>query len=290
MKKLFTIGEFAKLTFVSSHTLRYYDKIGLLKPRQVGKTNRYRYYTYEDFLFMDTIKYLKKIGMPLEEIQRHFAKRTLDETLALYKRQLAEAEQRIRELNFIRAHIQRNIGYLEKGRQIKGFDAPCLMEFARSAALVVRGGSTDGGEMGNPFDTQSPYNMLFCSVAEQLYREDLRTMGNALAVKAKEDILQGIFTNTVGVGCMLLEDSAELPESIKLERIPAGMYGCICHVGSVGKIGTSYERLLHYLAEEGFELTGESYELFLVDSVDTAVEAEYVTEIRIPVRTGNGRR
>ena len=32
MKEYYSIGEMAKLNFISPHTLRYYDKIDLLKP------------------------------------------------------------------------------------------------------------------------------------------------------------------------------------------------------------------------------------------------------------------
>lgn len=68
MKEYYTIGETAVLLGVSTDTLRYYDKIGLLKPAKVDGQSRYRYYSYTQFHYIDRIKYLQKFGMPLEEI------------------------------------------------------------------------------------------------------------------------------------------------------------------------------------------------------------------------------
>lgn len=45
MKSKFIIGDMAKIHNVSTQTLRYYDKIGLLNPKVVDKNNGYRYYT-----------------------------------------------------------------------------------------------------------------------------------------------------------------------------------------------------------------------------------------------------
>ncbi|WP_300937499.1 MerR family DNA-binding transcriptional regulator, partial [Faecalibaculum rodentium] len=42
-------GEFAKAAGVSEKTVRYYDKIGLLKPTRTGK-NGYRAYSEDDLI------------------------------------------------------------------------------------------------------------------------------------------------------------------------------------------------------------------------------------------------
>ncbi len=42
---MFKIGDFSKLSRVSVKTLRYYDKLGLLKPAHVDHFTGYRYYS-----------------------------------------------------------------------------------------------------------------------------------------------------------------------------------------------------------------------------------------------------
>ena len=63
----YTTGKFAKLANVSERTLRYYDKIGLLKPSKT-ESNGYRKYVKEDLRKLQKIILLKKLGFPLEEI------------------------------------------------------------------------------------------------------------------------------------------------------------------------------------------------------------------------------
>lgn len=60
-------GQFAKLANVSERTIRYYDKIGLLKPSFV-MGNGYRQYSDLDLLKLQKILSLKHLGFSIEEI------------------------------------------------------------------------------------------------------------------------------------------------------------------------------------------------------------------------------
>ncbi|WP_027624733.1 MerR family transcriptional regulator [Clostridium lundense] len=67
LKEFYSVGQFAKRAGVTIRTLRYYDKIGLLKP--CGYNNLgYRLYSKEDFGRLQKILTLKFIGLSLEEI------------------------------------------------------------------------------------------------------------------------------------------------------------------------------------------------------------------------------
>ncbi|MDP4178390.1 MAG: methyltransferase domain-containing protein [Bacillota bacterium] len=66
-EKLFTIGEFASKAGITLRTLRYYDKIGLLKPC-AHKESGHRLYSRQDFARLQKILTLKFIGMSLEDI------------------------------------------------------------------------------------------------------------------------------------------------------------------------------------------------------------------------------
>lgn len=63
----YSTGQFAKLANVTERTIRYYDKIGLLKPSFVME-NGYRKYTKSDLLKLQKILSLKHMGFSLEEI------------------------------------------------------------------------------------------------------------------------------------------------------------------------------------------------------------------------------
>ena len=66
-KMYYKTGEFAKLANVTERTIRYYDKIGLLKPSFV-LPNGYRQYTDSDLLKLQKILSLKHLGFSIDEI------------------------------------------------------------------------------------------------------------------------------------------------------------------------------------------------------------------------------
>lgn len=65
--KQYSTGQFSKLANVTERTIRYYDKIGLLKPSFVME-NGYRKYTQADLLKFQKILSLKHMGFSLDEI------------------------------------------------------------------------------------------------------------------------------------------------------------------------------------------------------------------------------
>lgn len=67
MRNYYKTGEFAKLANVTERTLRYYDRIGLLKPSSI-LSNGYRQYTDSDLLKLQKILSLKHLGFSIEEI------------------------------------------------------------------------------------------------------------------------------------------------------------------------------------------------------------------------------
>lgn len=103
MKELYTIGETAELLGVSTETLRYYDKIGLLKPAKVDAESRYRYYSYAQFHYIDRIKYLQNFGMSLDEISRVIHTGRVDELLVHLE---AEKVRLKKELTRIQRRIE----------------------------------------------------------------------------------------------------------------------------------------------------------------------------------------
>ncbi|PAF21208.1 hypothetical protein CHH49_12355 [Terribacillus saccharophilus] len=65
----YRIGELAKLTGITEHTLRFYEKEGLLVP---GRTNgNIRSYSEEDRLWADFILHMKGTGMALQDLKRY---------------------------------------------------------------------------------------------------------------------------------------------------------------------------------------------------------------------------
>lgn len=68
MRDRLTIGEVAKLTGVTTKTVRHYHKLGLL-PESERSESGYRLYSTDDLLRLRRIRRLKSFGLPLERIK-----------------------------------------------------------------------------------------------------------------------------------------------------------------------------------------------------------------------------
>jgi len=106
MKNYFTISEFAKLRDININSLRYYEKLGLLKPAFIDENNGYRYYSAEQVTLLNKIILCIQLGISLKEMMVF-----LDEDGNLESQKLLEqgrivAQQRIREM-------QNNLDYIE---------------------------------------------------------------------------------------------------------------------------------------------------------------------------------
>lgn len=61
------IQKFSEITEISSYTIRYYEKIGLL--RNISRNSSgHRWFTEKDIIWIEFIKRLKDTGMPLGNI------------------------------------------------------------------------------------------------------------------------------------------------------------------------------------------------------------------------------
>ena len=95
MKEFFTIGEVSKLFDINKKTLRYYDEIDLFKPSFVNENNKYRYYTLDQFQYLETIKYLKELGLSLDKIKHHLNNTNNEEVIKSLEEQDKFIDQKI---------------------------------------------------------------------------------------------------------------------------------------------------------------------------------------------------
>jgi len=65
---LIPIGRFAFLSRLSRRALRFYDERELLKPAFVDEWTGYRYYSPEQLTSADSIRELREIDLPLDEV------------------------------------------------------------------------------------------------------------------------------------------------------------------------------------------------------------------------------
>jgi DNA-binding transcriptional MerR regulator len=104
------IKEFSKVSGISAHTLRYYEKIGIFQEVRRNASG-HRDFTENDILWAEFINRLKETGMPLEQIKQYAVLRKQGETTAnarmnllqdhanALKRKISEEKKHLRKIN-----------------------------------------------------------------------------------------------------------------------------------------------------------------------------------------------
>ena len=116
--KNYKISEVSKLVNLNQHTLRYYEKIGLIKTLKKDDSGN-RIYTTADITWIKFLIKLKHTGMKLSEMQKYSELRyagdsTVRERRELLEKQQKELEMEIMELQSTHKYVEEKIEYYKK--------------------------------------------------------------------------------------------------------------------------------------------------------------------------------
>lgn len=98
--------EFSNLVNLSSHTLRYYEKIGLLKSIYRNSSG-HRVYALKDLRWIEFVKRLKDTAMPLEGILEYARLREAGSSSVFKRQELLEQHK-----ENLRVHIAQQQSHL----------------------------------------------------------------------------------------------------------------------------------------------------------------------------------
>lgn len=85
MKAYLTVGEMGQMFGLNVQTLHYYDKIGLFCPQMRNPETGRRKYKFDQIYQLATIRYLRKLGYPLEDVRVYLNSRSPVHTMQLLK-------------------------------------------------------------------------------------------------------------------------------------------------------------------------------------------------------------
>ncbi len=106
-----TIQQVTALTHLSVHTLRYYERIGLLDPINRASSG-HRRYSIADIAWIEFLTRLRTTGMPISKMQQFAALRRLGESTVAERRLLLEAYQG--EVQAQLDELQHNLSEIEQ--------------------------------------------------------------------------------------------------------------------------------------------------------------------------------
>lgn len=113
----YTVQETAELTGLSEHTLRYYERIGLITPVRRASGSRHRRYTAIDLARIEALACLRLVGMPIEDMRRYSElsfedPKNASELLEILKKQRKVLEDRRSQIEDTIRYVDMKTGYL----------------------------------------------------------------------------------------------------------------------------------------------------------------------------------
>ncbi len=112
----YTILKLAKLSGVSTRTLRFYDELGLLRPARVN-TSGYRLYGQHEVDRLQQILFYRALGMKLTDIADTLAQPGFDHAEALRRHRAALLARR-EEVDRLLTNVERSLNELEGGTKM----------------------------------------------------------------------------------------------------------------------------------------------------------------------------
>ncbi|PGU12681.1 MerR family transcriptional regulator [Bacillus cereus] len=271
LNKRFTIGEMAKMHNIAESTLRYYDEKGIFHPSIVDPQTNYRYYTIDQFSLLDMIKFLRQLNIPLKEIKQYIDERNPSYALSLLEKQQEMMLKKQKEIEYALAKMEHRIHLIKKATKAET-DRILIKKIPKRkiTAIAVAPNTTD--DMFDYYIHSLQKNM------KQL--DDSLFSGDIGVTISKKAFMQKEFQAYSSVFILLDYMPYQVHSS---DSIKAGMFACAYHHGSYEETGETYKKLMEYIDQEGYEISGDSIEIGLIDWSVTENPEEQVTEIQIPV-------
>lgn len=116
----YLVNELAKLSGLSTRTLRYYDQIGLLEPENV-ETNGYRLYGQAQVDKLQQILFYRELGLALDEIRAIVNHPGFDTEAALEAHLLALQKKR-EQLDTLTRNVKQTITAMKEGIEMSDKD------------------------------------------------------------------------------------------------------------------------------------------------------------------------
>lgn len=263
LQKKFTTGEFAKLLDINKDTLLYYDKINLFKPAGTH-TNGYRYYTFEQFDQFMAIHSLRQVEVPIKELKTYFETPTIRSLRQLALKQSEQVALEVKKMQDIQLFLHRVVELTDEMQGIS-FGEVHFKKLAEESIVL------------------SEEKVDWSLSMEELYQHSsvfLKELG------VKSTAAHGIVYEKE----KFLQEEGDLHhlfcriETSHSKKKPAGLYAVLYFKGTFDNIDTAYTQLMDSLVKQNFEIDGDVYEEYLLHSIASLEEEEFITKISVKVK------
>jgi DNA-binding transcriptional MerR regulator/effector-binding domain-containing protein len=267
--KMFSIGEFSRVTGITVKTLRFYHEEKLLLPTLIDATSGYRYYDPSLIERARAIVLLRELEFSLDQIKEMLS--SADDSAALaaaMRKHKSTLEQRIRELRGVVRSLDR---FLAEQGQETAMSQPAYEVQEKSvdplliAGVRMKGRYSDCGKgfakIGRAFGRLIAGPCLLLHYDAE-YKEDDADFEACMPVR-----------------------SAKSVDGVSVRQLPAARCVCLVHKGPYDQLGPSYEKAIRYAKDKGYTIASPTREVYLKGPgmIFKGNPKNYVTEIQLPI-------
>ncbi len=268
---IFPISTFARYSRINRDTLLFYDKIGLLSPIKRGENN-YRYYSSDQLAVANVIRNLQEIGMSLADIKELREHRNPENVTKTLTHQIRWIDGKIEELT----HARKLFSTLQQSmHSVSTVDEQTItIQFLPEESIIL-GDPYDYGDGKNEYDALLEF---YRSIEKRYLDVDLNYP--AWGYFPEEHIKRGDWN---------------MPKQFYFynpggrDKRPAAHYAIGYTRGGYGQHDALYRRLLEYINENDFEISGGAYEEYPLNEVSISDDDNYLMRIMIAVQTAGPR-
>ncbi len=267
-----TIGEFSKLCYVTVKTLRYYEQTGLLAPHEVDEWTGYRYYDVSQLQTMVKIRNLKSLGLSLDEIKEVLEQGTDRPDAELVARKIAETDNELcslrRRMHQLEQLQERTVNKSKMNKiTIKPLPGGIVASFRRHIKSYDELGNLCVNVIGPEMQRlgcECPEETAYCFTMDH----------NSHHTPDDIDVEY----------CEIVKDARPDSDLIRFYELPLVERAvCIEHHGSYANFDTTMTALFAYLEDRGLEVKGEPRFCYIHGIWDCDHEADWLTEVQVPV-------
>jgi DNA-binding transcriptional MerR regulator len=265
-KDLISIGELAELSRVSRNVLLNYDKIKLLKPVYVGE-NSYRYYSIEQVSYVNFIRTMQHLEIPLKDIAAIAKERTPESMIKFFtehmNKKFSEVEECVNSHKLmleLQKEIEESLGVSEE-----------KIEFIEERGMKIiigpennySGGRTDWEALRDFYE----YCEKNCGSANLYYP----TWGMFSEERLKRGDWK--YPDRYFLNC---------PQGC--DEKPAGWYVVGYARGHYGETDELYQKMIAYINENGLEICGPAYETYPLNEISLVNPKNYLIRISVKAK------
>ena len=267
--RMFSIGEFSKITGLTVKTLRFYHDEDLLIPSFIDPQTGYRYYAPAQIESARAITYLRSLEFPLADIKSILSNTADEDILAVLEEQKAALDRRIRSF---RSAVRSLDQFISEERQAQAMSQSTFdVQEKPLAPMLIAGIRLKGryGECGQAFAKlgrtlgRHICGKPFLLHYDSEYREEDADFEACMPVRRQLNI-----------------------DGISIRQLPGGPCLSLLHRGPYDQLGHSYAKILSHIKTKGFDVISPTHEVYLKGpgTIFKGNPKNYLTEIQIPVR------